>query len=74
MKVAELAQAVGKSIPELYRILHSNNIKPNRLCVNHRTVLDCARSGYSIPQIAELTGYTTRNVRYILGKKLMEES
>ena len=67
--ITEIAHVTGKSIGELYRILHNNGIKPNRLKNNHYNVLNFASSGMSVPQIAELTGYTPRNVRYILAKE-----
>jgi AraC-like DNA-binding protein len=68
MKVAEIAQAAGCSLPEFYRILRRNNIEPCRLKTNQHLVVRYAETGYSIPHIAQLTGYTTRNVRYILAK------
>lgn len=68
-KIKEISQLTGKSIGEIYRILHDYNIKPNRLKTNHHNVLDFANAGYEIPQIAEFTGYTPRNIRYILFKK-----
>ena len=69
MKVTELAKTVNRSIPELYRILDRHGQRPNRLNTNTRMVLDFANSGYTVKQIADLTGYTTRNVRYILGSE-----
>lgn len=68
-KIKELAQTTGKSIGEIYRILHSYNISPNRQKTNHQHVVNFANFGFNINQIAELTGYTTRNVRYILSKE-----
>lgn len=67
-KVSEIASITDKSVAEVYRILHRNNIVPNRVRPNHRGVVDFASSGLSVTQIAELTGYTPRNVRYILSK------
>jgi DNA-binding NarL/FixJ family response regulator len=67
-KIQELSHETGKSVGEIYRILHNNQITPNRLRTNHQNVLDFAASGMSVIQIAELTGYTPRNVRYILAK------
>lgn len=72
-KISEIKHTTGKSVGELYRILHNNNIHPNRLKTNHQNVLDFASSGLSITQIAELTGYTPRNVRYILGDKWLKQ-
>lgn len=68
-RIIEISTITGKSVGELYRILHSNGVKPNRLRTNHSNVLDFASSGMSIQQIAELTGYTPRNVRYILSNR-----
>jgi len=67
-RITEISFITGKSVGELYRILHENGVKPNRLKVNHNNVFDFAYSGMSVQQIAELTGYTPRNVRYILAK------
>lgn len=66
--IKELASITGKSIGDIYRILHSYDVIPNRLKTNHKNVVEFYNNGMSIPQIAELTGYTTRNVRYILSK------
>ena len=67
-KVSEIASITNKSVAEVYRILHRHNITPNRVRPNHQSVMDFATSGLSVGQIAELTGYTPRNVRYILNK------
>lgn len=71
-RIIEISTITGKSIGELYRILHSNGVKPNRLRTNHHNVIDFASSGMSVQQVAELTGYTPRNVRYILSKLTTE--
>lgn len=71
-RITEISAITGKSIGELYRILHNNGVKPNRLRTNHHNVIDFASSGMSIQQIAELTGYTPRNVRYIISKLATE--
>jgi hypothetical protein len=67
-KIDEIAIITNKSVAEIYRILHRNEIMPNRMRPNHQGVVDFASSGLSVNQIAELTGYTPRNVRYILAK------
>ncbi len=67
-KIKEIAQMTGKSVGEIYRILHSYDVSPNRLKTNHQNVINFANFGYNIPQIAQFTGYTERNVRYILSK------
>lgn len=71
-KIKEIAQVTGKSVGEIYRILHNFNVTPNRLKINHHNVINFANFGYDIPQIAQLTGYTERNVRYILSKLTTE--
>lgn len=73
-KITEIASATNKSIAEIYRILHSYNVQPNRLRTNHQNVIDFATAGMRISQIAELTGYSPRNVRYILGKLKLEKN
>jgi AraC-like DNA-binding protein len=70
-KISEIAQQFGKSEAEVYRILRSNDISPNRLKVNHEKVQYLSSLGWGIKEIAGMTGYTTRNVRYIL-KNLVE--
>ncbi len=67
-KIKEIAELTGKSIGEIYRILHNYNITPNRLKTNHNNVIEFYNHGMTIQQIAEFTGYTPRNVRYILSK------
>jgi len=73
-KISEIAQATNKSIGEIYRILHSYNVQPNRLRTNQQNVIDFATAGMGISQIAELTGYSSRNVRYILNKLKLEKN
>jgi transcriptional regulator len=68
MKVSEIAKNTGKSQAEIYRILHSNNVQPNRLKTAHDAVVELSERGWSVQQIADFTGYTDRNVRYILTK------
>jgi hypothetical protein len=67
-KMKEIAEITGKSIGEIYRTLHNYNVNPNRLKTNHKNVIEFYNYGMNINQIAELTGYTVRNVRYILNK------
>jgi DNA-binding NarL/FixJ family response regulator len=70
--VAEIARRHQKTEAEVYRILHANDISPNRLKANHQKVHHLASLGWGIHDIAEFTGYSTRNVRYILSKPLNE--
>lgn len=67
--VAEIAQKTQKSIGEIYRILHANEINPNRLKIHHEKVEGLAKLGWTIKEISEITGYSTRNIRYILKGK-----
>jgi len=67
-QIREISKTTGKSIGEIYRILKGNFITPNRLAINHDSVRSFAETGLSVSQIADLTGYTPRNVRYILSK------
>jgi hypothetical protein len=69
LKISEIAQQTGKSQAEIYRILHSHDINPNRLKINHEKVIRLHHAGWGIKEIAEFTGYTTRNIRYIVAKK-----
>lgn len=73
MRISEIAQQFGRSEAEIYRILHANDISPNRLKVNHQKVHSLAHLGWGVREIAELTGYTPRNVRYILAKQNLSE-
>lgn len=68
LSVAQIAKICEKSEANIYRILHANDISPNRLRVNHQKVKNLSQLGWEVGQIAEFTGYTPRNVRYILAK------
>lgn len=72
IKISEIAHQFGKSEAEIYRILHSNDISPNRQKINHKKVQNLAQLGWGISEIAQFTGYTPRNVRYILAKNISE--
>jgi hypothetical protein len=67
-KVKEICIKSGKSIGEFYRIIRNHDFAPNRLKAHHHHVVNYYNSGLSFNQIAELTGYTPRNIRYIVGK------
>jgi predicted transcriptional regulator len=69
MTISEIAQYVSRSEAEIYRILHNNNVSPNRLKANHQKVYSLSDLGWGIREIAEFTGYTPRNVRYILARE-----
>ena len=68
ISISEISQKFQKSEAEIYRILHANEISPNRLKVHHQKVQNLSQLGWNVQQIAEFTGYTARNVRYILNK------
>ncbi len=72
LKVSEIARQHQKTEAEIYRILHANDISPNRLRANHQKVHNLSNLGWGIHDIAEFTGYTSRNVRYILSKTITE--
>lgn len=74
VKISEMASHFGLSASEIYRVLHANDISPNRLKVNHQKVQNLAGLGWDIREIARLTGYTPRNVRYILAKNITENN
>lgn len=66
ISIKEISLKTNNSIGEIYRILQSNLIKPNRNKLHYNNVIEFAKSGLPINRIAELTGYSSRNVRYIL--------
>lgn len=70
-KIRDISAMTGKSVSEIYEILHRFG-KPNRKNTYHDHVKSLAEAGMSIYKIAELTGYSTRNIRYIL-KNLVKE-
>jgi len=67
LKVREIAEKSRRSVAEVYRILHRFGT-PNRQITNHENVISFASAGFPIKKIAEFTGYTPRNIRYILKK------
>lgn len=68
-KIKDIMRITNKPSAEIYRILHNNNIKPNRLKTGHDNVISFKNSGLKTNQIAQLTGYSSRNIRYILRKQ-----
>jgi len=58
----------NRSVAEIYRIIQKNGGSPNRQVTNHENVRMFAKSGLATKHIADLTGYTPRNVRHILKK------
>lgn len=67
LKVKEIALKSNRSVAEVYRILHKHGT-PNRQITNHDYVKSFAQAGLPVSKIAEFTGYTPRNIRYILKK------
>lgn len=68
MKVREIATKTNKSIGEVYRIIQKYG-SPNRQISNHENVMSFAGAGFNVNKIAEFTGYTPRNIRYILKRR-----
>jgi len=73
-KVRDIVNQTNTSIGEIYRILCRNGSKPTRQAPKHGLVVDLVekfvaeQSSYNVSDIAEITGYTPRNIRYILKK------
>jgi predicted transcriptional regulator len=68
ISVGEIARLFERSEADIYRVLHAHDIAPNRLKVNHQKVRSLSQLGWDIQEIARFTGYTPRNIRYILAK------
>lgn len=68
VRVTELAQTAGISIPDFYRILKKFNVEPCRIGHSQGLVRSYHEDGYKPSEIASMTGYTPRNIRYILTK------
>lgn len=69
-KISTISAETGKSTGEIYRILKRHNVSPNRLKSKHGQVLGLAKGGLNTGQISNLTGYSRRNVRYILSNEI----
>lgn len=67
--VRDICKKCNRSIGDVYRLLKKRNCHPNRMNTKHDNVCSLSDSGFSIQAIADLTGYTPRNVRYVLSKK-----
>ena len=68
LKVKEISEKTGKSVAEIYRVLQRGGMSANRMPINHESVFSLYDAGFNTRHIAELTGYTPRNIRYILKK------
>jgi len=71
--IKEIAAITGYSTGEIYRTLSRHHFRANRNRLNHHNVLSLASQGFSPNKIAEFTGYTPRNVRYILRNQQLSE-
>lgn len=67
LPVREIARTSHKSIGEVYRIIRQYG-QPNRTRQDQQNVISLADSGLGTQVIADLTGYTSRQVRNILSK------
>ncbi len=70
IQVREIAAKTERSVAEVYRILRRHGAMPNRMHINHDHVMSLADAGFPVQKIAEFTGYTPRNVRYILKNEI----
>ena len=69
LSVRELSRKTGKSIGEVYRIV-KNYGSPNRTRPQGRVnVINLADSGIANHHIANMTGYSTRQIRNILKER-----
>ena len=64
--ISEISFVSGKSVGEIYRILKNHHVYPNRLKTRHNLVHYYNQSGLPLPEIANITGYTIRNIRNII--------
>lgn len=63
--VRSLAAETGKSVAEIYRIIHAYG-KPNRVNKRHDTVMNLAASGMDPAAISAFTGYSPRHISNII--------
>ena len=68
IRVTDLSRLTGRNVNELYRIFKKYSVPASRINTNKHLVISYAEQGYAINSIAELTGYTPRNVYFILKK------
>ncbi len=67
LPIAEVKQQTNLSYGTIYRILQHHDVKPyKRQKASHDLVSKYRENGLSVREIANLTDYTTRNVRNIL--------
>ncbi len=65
--IRSLSKNISKSIPEIYRIIHSFG-KPNRRVIKHDVVKSLSDSGMHPNKISNLTGYSKRHILNIIKK------
>lgn len=63
--IRSLSQKTGKSIAEIYRIVH-NFGRPNRINKKHDIVRTLHSSGLGKSSISDFTGYTKRHISNII--------
>lgn len=63
--IRSLAGKTGKSVAEIYRIVHSYG-KPNRVNKKHDVVKSLHSSGMGFGTISDFTGYSKRHVSNII--------
>lgn len=72
-KLREISEFTGRSVGDIYRIIHHYGV-PNRLGSKNHLVFNYFDNGMKIKNIAELTGYTERGIREILRKRNANQS
>ncbi len=73
LSVSKIGNLFGLSEREVYRILQFSNISPNRKNMHKEKVQHLHGLGWGIKEIANFTGYSERNIRYILKNILRED-
>ncbi len=74
-KVAEISELTGLSTGNIYRILQRHEVSPQRRAAQpgqYETVYNFADSGLSARRIAELSGYSLRQVYNILASRAVQ--
>jgi predicted DNA-binding transcriptional regulator AlpA len=72
-KIADISDLTGVSAAGIYRILQKHSIQPGRMktdLLNYETIWQYSSMGLPAKKIAELTGYSVRQVYNIIEKKI----
>ena len=69
--IKKILEDTGLCKKELYHIIRTCGT-PNRQKMNHHNVIALADQGIPFDQIANMTNYSTQNVKYILKKRISE--